>query len=304
MGTSYEVIDNGRDRLRWLDKRRSGLGASDASAILGLNPFKSAMEVYAEKSGLYGTDNDDVAPSEQARWGKIFESHLLDDFRENTGRPVVRDGRLLRSRRHPWQLCTLDARQRRPGVHSLGLLEAKSTRFEWQELPDDVNAQVQHQFSVTGWTWGNVIVLDLMRRNTRVVDVEPDRDFIGEMVERESKFWNDLVDGIPPKPDASESAAQALKRIYRKPIEGKVIKLDAKYLDVTDDFELVKEEIGDRIKRRRALENEIKAAIGDAEAGVLPNGVMYTHKLQNRAEFVTKASSFRQLRRKEARNGV
>ena len=174
MGTRYEVIDNGRDRLRWLDARRSGLGASDAAAILGLNPYRSAMEVYAEKSGLYGVD-DDSSPSEQARWGKILESHLLDDFRKVTGRPVVRDGRLLRSRRHPWQLCTLDARQRRPDVSSRGLLEAKSTRFEWDELPEDVYSQIQHQFSVTGFTWGNVIVLDLMKRRTQTIDVAPKR---------------------------------------------------------------------------------------------------------------------------------
>ncbi len=32
--------------------RREGLGASDAPVILGLSPFKSALQLYHEKLGL------------------------------------------------------------------------------------------------------------------------------------------------------------------------------------------------------------------------------------------------------------
>ena len=77
--------------------------------------------------------------------------------------------------------------------------------------------------------------------------------------------------------------------------------LDGSFIDLTDELEQAKREVAAATEQRRSLENQLKAAIGDAEAGVLPNGVMYTHRLQHRKETVQKASSFRILRRKEVK---
>lgn len=306
MGTAYEVVCDDRDRRRWLTARREGIGGSEAAAILGVNPYSSAMEVYAEKLGLGRqiTDNDEP-PSEYARWGKILEPHLFADFERSTGRSVKREGRLLRSRQRPWQLSTLDARQRRSGVRSPGLLECKTTKFEWDgEIPDDVVCQVQHQFAVTGWEWGSVYVWNRMTCEGQPFDVEPDKNYIEEMTELEAKFWEDLVNGVAPDPDETSGTARALKLIYPKSIEGKLVDLDGSMLDLTDDLEVMKDEMNQLRKKREGLENLLKAAIGDAEAGVLPNGVAYTHKLQHRKETIQKASSFRVLRRKEAKHGI
>ncbi len=305
MGTRYDVVCDDRDRTAWLKARREGLGASDAAAIMGLNPYSSAMQVFAEKSGTYG-EPIDRDPSEPARWGRMLEPLLLDEFSSQTGRPVKREGRLLRSRSRPWQLVTLDARQyERPGARSPGLLEGKTTKFDWDGVvPADVHCQVQHQFAVTGWEWGHVACWNRTSCEFSIFPVEPEPDYIAELIATESRFWKGLVDGVPPDPDESESATRALKALYPKPIEGKVVKLDGEMLDVTDDLELVNGEISTCKDRKRALENQIKAAIGDAEAGLLPNGVFYTHRLQHRKETIQHATSFRVLRRKEARNGI
>lgn len=304
MGTSYEVICDDRDRTAWLRARREGLGGSDAAAIMGLNPYSSAMQVYTEKSGLYG-DPVDRDPSEYARWGRILEPHMLSEFQSRTGRPVKREGRLLRSRSRPWQLSTLDARQTRPGVRSPGLLEVKTTKFDWDDaVPPDVFCQVQHQFAVTGWEWGSVACWNRTSCEFETYEVEAEPDYIGELIETEAKFWKGLVDGVPPDPDESDSTTRALRALYPKPIEGQVVNLDADLLNTTDDLELVNSELSELKKRKSGLENIIKAAIGDNEAGLLPNGVLYTHKLVERASYVAKASSYRQLRRKEARHGI
>ena len=39
-------------RTQWLELRRQSLGGSDISAALGLNRWRSPMEVWAEKVGL------------------------------------------------------------------------------------------------------------------------------------------------------------------------------------------------------------------------------------------------------------
>ena len=33
----------------WMDMRKSGIGGSDASAILGLSPWKSPMDIWLDK---------------------------------------------------------------------------------------------------------------------------------------------------------------------------------------------------------------------------------------------------------------
>ena len=46
----FLVIDNA-DHAAWLKARGYGIGGSDASAILGMNPYKSNIELFEEKTG-------------------------------------------------------------------------------------------------------------------------------------------------------------------------------------------------------------------------------------------------------------
>lgn len=44
----YETKD--MDKNHWLKLRKTGIGGSDAASVLGLNPYRSAMSVYLEKT--------------------------------------------------------------------------------------------------------------------------------------------------------------------------------------------------------------------------------------------------------------
>ena len=45
------IIENTKDmpKNEWLMKRKCGIGGSDASSILGFNPYRSSMAVYIDK---------------------------------------------------------------------------------------------------------------------------------------------------------------------------------------------------------------------------------------------------------------
>jgi hypothetical protein len=58
-----------------------------------------------------------------------------------------------------------------------------------------------------------------------------------------------------------------------------------------------KEDIKEAEARKLAAENLIKAAIGEASFGDLPDGARYSWKQQSRKECVVAASTFRVLRR-------
>ena len=49
------VLHRFKDRAEWKAKRLDGIGGSDASAVMGKNPWKTSQELYQEKKGK--TDN-------------------------------------------------------------------------------------------------------------------------------------------------------------------------------------------------------------------------------------------------------
>ena len=61
-------------REEWLESRRHGIGGSDASAILGLNPYVSPLKVYADKIGKGKTEET----NEAMRQGTDFEQYVAD----------------------------------------------------------------------------------------------------------------------------------------------------------------------------------------------------------------------------------
>ena len=77
-------------------------------------------------------------------------------------------------------------------------------------------------------------------------------------------------------------------------LEGKFVDLDQQ----REELRARKQEIETMLL---GIENSLKQAIGEAAGAILPSGVVYTYKLQSRKESVIPASSFRVLRRKEAK---
>ena len=63
-------------REQWLELRRRGIDGSDASVILGLNPWKTQMDLWLEKTGEFTEDED----NEKMYWGRILEDIVAQEF--------------------------------------------------------------------------------------------------------------------------------------------------------------------------------------------------------------------------------
>lgn len=50
------------ERTEWLEQRRKGIGGSDAPVIMGVNPWRSPMDLWLEKTGEYIEDTLGVQP--------------------------------------------------------------------------------------------------------------------------------------------------------------------------------------------------------------------------------------------------
>lgn len=295
--SDYEIVCSSEDRSGWLEARRTGVGSSDAPAVIGVSPFKSGIAVYTEKLGL-AVDEEET---EVMKWGRIMEGPILEEFGKETGRTVVRAGKLLRSKRWPWLMSTLDGDQFDPKRDTVGVAEAKGTAFrvgDWDEgIPPHIACQVQTQLAVTGRKWGSVVVLQHGCR-LKWADVERDDRFIEEqLIPATQEFWRRVQEQIPVAPDGSPSAAAALKVLYPEPHKKMAIQLPAEVIDLDEELAGLKAQIKADKKRQDWIEQWIKHLIGDAEMGCLSNGVTYTHTKHSRDGYSVGPCEYRQLRR-------
>ena len=62
------TVEEMKDRKAWLKLRNSGLGGSDASVIMGMNPWKSRLALWAEKTGEI--EPEELSGNQRVYWGQ------------------------------------------------------------------------------------------------------------------------------------------------------------------------------------------------------------------------------------------
>jgi putative phage-type endonuclease len=295
----YETVD------AWLAARRRGIGASEAAAIVGLSPHLSPLDVWAAKVGLA----EPAAEAEPMRWGRRLQRPIAEGYAEETGRTVVDPGpyTLLRSTRYPWLCASPDAYVLAP-AHGPGLLEIKNIgawarhRGEWEEEPPlGYQLQLQVQLLVSGWEWGSLAAL-LGGQALRYHDLVASPRVHELVLERLERFWTRHVLGqTPPEVDGAERTTELLRRLYPRPQAGVVVTLPPEAVEWDATIQSAEAEIARLEDRVREAKNRLRAAIGDAEAGVLPGGVVWRHALQRRPGHTVPPWEGRVLRRTTTR---
>lgn len=215
-------------RAEWLSVRGGGIGSSDAAASVGISPYKSPLELWLEKTERQAAP--DLAANDAVFWGTTLEHIIASVYAERTGVKVRRLNAVLQHPEYPFMLANLDRVVQHP-TDGNGVLEVKtagvnSARF-WEEgVPDSYQCQVLHQLAVTGKEWCDVAVL-IGGQDFRVYRVIRDDAKIADLIQREAKFWQCVIDDVPPPVDGSESSSRALDSMYPSD-KGDV-------LDCTDD---------------------------------------------------------------------
>ncbi|MCR5893347.1 MULTISPECIES: lambda-exonuclease family protein [Burkholderia] len=262
----------------WLAVRRTGIGGSDASAAVGLNPYMSALELWLDKTGradgLPRPDPDDT--TSPTYWGTLLEPIVAASYTKQTGNRVRRVNAVLRHPSIPFMLANID--REIVGVPDVQILECKTAgEFGvrlWREgVPEYVQIQVQHQLAVTGKTAAHVAVL-LCGQALEVHRIERDDALIGRLVELEARFWRFVETDTPPPADGSESADRALRHLY--PGNGETIDFsdDRMLSSVFADLVAVRAEIETRQQLEAQFKQTIQQAMGDANRAVFQTGAV------------------------------
>lgn len=202
----------------WLDVRKRGIGSSDSSAAIGLNPYKSPLELWLEKTnrdqGLAKPDpDDDSAP---VFWGVILEPVVASQYQRRTGNKVRKVNAVLQHQEFPWMLANIDREV--VGSDEVQILECKTAGINgarlWRDgVPKYVEVQVMHQLAVTGKKAADVAVL-LGGQQLEVYRIERNELLIKQLIDLERQFWQYVETDTPPPADGSDSAEQALRLLY------------------------------------------------------------------------------------------
>lgn len=293
------------DKVAWLQARTLGLGGSDAPVILGKSPYKSALALYSEKIGL--TEPPDVR-NDAADWGVILESKVAEHYAEVREKALYYPGpwTIFRSIQHPFLAASFDRLILNGGAQVSGVLQVKTTgawhEDEWiEEPPLHVLLQVHHEMLVAGVDVAAVAVL-IGGQKYADYEIRLNQDLAGVMLAEEERFWQRIVNRDPPEPDGTKSSREILGKLYPRHVAGKVVTLPAD----TIEWDRQREEASAMLEKWKTqkdlAESHIKAALGDAEKGVLPGGLSFTWKAGPRAGYVVKDSIVRTLRRVVSKN--
>lgn len=219
------------------------------------------------------------------------------------------------------------------GGYNRGIVQAKTalsfSKSDWDDENSDTRqnywTQLQHEMLATGCSWGTLCVLFVdLGTLTRLVntalcmldedskydtladaiadtadfrwfDFEADAEFQADLLATEQAFIDAVKSGNTPATDASESCSRCLKRLHPRDTGGEVM-LPAEFSDMCTALRDSKVEVKELEKQISDMENRIKAAIGDATYGVLPDGSRFSWRTQQRKEYVCKATEVRVLR--------
>lgn len=256
-------------KQEWLLARKNGIGGSDASAILGLNPYKSMLEVYMDKTSPIIT-KEELEQTESQYWGTVMEDIVAQEFAKRTGYKVRRNNFILQHPDHPFMIADLD----RKIVGANAGLECKTAneymKEEWEEgVPEYYVAQVQHYMAVTGYEVFYVAVL-LGGNKFKNYYIERDEEYIVELIKKEEEFWHCVETDTLPEPDGSKATEEYLARIYSAGVPVEVGLPDEIDLLLFDREEL-KQEVKELENKIRTIENKVKAALQENEKGFTNN---------------------------------
>jgi len=186
-GNFYELLSLTQGSEEWLTWRNQGIGASDAPAIMGENPWKSASDVEREK----GTGITSHEENEAMRRGTELEPIARDTYIAQRGIEVVPV--CIEHKGYPWLHASLDGLS----IDCKTVIEIKCGERTFDAarkgiVPKHYYGQLQHILMVTGlpaidfWVFsedeGGILII--INRND---------NYIKRLFTAESKFWDKLA---------------------------------------------------------------------------------------------------------------
>ena len=257
---------------KWHALRAKGVGASDAGAILGLNRYRSPLDVWLEKTGR--KEPDDLNGNTSVEWGLRLEDVIAKKFAdEHPEYKVVKPKGTFVSTEHPFMLANLDFIIIRKTDGARGILEIKTGQYYTEWLDDEGNevipsylAQVAHQYAVSGFEFAYVAAL-IRGREYIEREYVRDEDDITDLISRESDFWVNYVEkGVTPELVGLGDEAQSIFLLHSEPTTD-IALIDDPAMELLMGYRRIHIAESTLKKQKQEYANAIKLILGDSASG-------------------------------------
>ena len=224
LSTNNEVYEYANED-DWHTLREKRIGGSDIGAILGVNKYKSIIDVYIDK-----TEGSNFEGNEATFWGHLHEATIMKVFAQKHREFNVYQAPY--SVVNDFLIANLDGVLKDRNTGDYGVLEIKTTNtfnykdWEGDVIPQYYYAQVQHYLMLTGYKFAYIAVL-IGGNHYKDFKIERNEEDINLIKNKATEFYQEnLLKKIPPMPDGSDAYMNHLKKKAMEIENNEVIEFD------------------------------------------------------------------------------
>lgn len=198
-------------REEWLKERMTGIGGSEASAVIGMNPYMTNVMLWELKTGR--REAEDISEKPFVKYGTEAEPHLRALFALDYPEYELLEHEEFKTIPHPeydFIRASLDGELIERETGRKGILEIKTTNIlasqhkeKWNDqIPQNYYVQVLHYMLVTGAEFAEIFAalrsewdgqkqIKIRTYHIERADVEKDIEFLKQA---EIRFWKEHVE--------------------------------------------------------------------------------------------------------------
>ena len=201
-----------KDREEWL-QHRNRIGGSDAAAIVGMNPYRSNVELWQIKTGQL--EQEDISEKPYVKYGTEAEQYLRELFRLDFPEYTVcyEENNMFLNDKYPFGHDSLDGwlidEDGRQGIwecNTTNILQSMQ-KEKWKDrIPDNYYIQILHYLLITEFDFAVLkaqlkydfdgeIFLQTWHYKIERSEVQEDIDYL-EAEER--RFWQQVQERRMP----------------------------------------------------------------------------------------------------------
>lgn len=284
------------DRESWLQLRKQDVTASDVAAVFGLHPYRTPLQLWADKTSI-GHDTPDNAAMRRGRW---LEDAVIAAFKDHHPEctDVVKPGIYVRAPVYrlgctPDAICdggrtVIQCKTVAAGVFK-SWDDGPPAHYQLQALTEALLLKADHAILA-------VLVTSAYGAEYREYDIPRHPAAEAKILAGVPEFWKQISDGQTPKADYGPDT-ELLARIHAPndalpPLD---LSTDNYAGAILEERERLMREKGEIEERLDAIKGELLEKLAGHTLATLP-GWKITNRVQTRKETVLKATSFPVLR--------
>lgn len=261
------------------------IGGSDIAAVLGISPWKTAVDLWKDKSTPRIEGKSTGVKRRGQRWEGVVAEMLVESLQEQGHKVEIvgsnrryKDETLLGANGKPFAAAEIDFELRLDDEEWITNCELKTVHpfkaKDWgdsgsDDLPIHYTAQVMWGMGVTKVRPRAILAALFGADELRIYPVDFDGETIQALREKALAFWNDhVLAGVAPEPVNIED----LSKIFTTDGAQPALLADEALTAHLLRLRAIRAEITARELEQASLEFEVRRAMGSCTEIILPNG--------------------------------